>query len=190
MPNVRRTRTSFGITVATALLALIAVAVGPAVSASAASGVRVPLPRQGLLRDPSGQTNGCHVRAPMLTLVPQQGVNTIELPSAPGCPASADIHWMSGSVTVFQILPDGQWRLALPNSLNWISSSYNTPITGDQGNPGEAYVACSSMGLSGVVTIVNRVTVRARGQVAYHSPDPHPTMYVGQADRKQTLDCG
>jgi hypothetical protein len=187
---MRQTRIGLRITIATALLALTAVAVGPALSASAASGARVPLPRQGLLRDPSGQTDGCHLRAPALSIFPQGGVNTIDFPSAAGCPASADIHWMSGSITVWQVLPGGQWRLLLPNSLNWIYSSYNTPILGDQGQPGEAYVACSDLGLSGVVTIVNRVTVRARVQVPYHSPDPHPTMYVGQADRMQTLDCG
>jgi hypothetical protein len=155
----------------------------PVTSTATSRPERVPLPSVARLVNAAGVSDGCHARAPHLAIVPQQGVNTIELPDAEGCPVSADIHWMSGAITLWQVMSDGTWRVVLPHSLSWIESATIAPITGGKGSGGAAFISCPDFGLSGPVTLVNRITIRAR--TALHDP----TLYTAQVDREQTVTC-
>jgi hypothetical protein len=155
----------------------------PIASRAALTPEKGPLPSAAPLVDANGIPDGCNTRAPLLRIVPQQGVNTIGVPDAEGCPASADIHWMSRASRMWQVMPDRTWREVFPRSVDWIEGSLNSPITGG-GTGGETFISCPQFGLSGRVTLVSRITISAR--TAAHAP----TTYSAQVDREQTVNCG
>lgn len=133
--------------------------------------------------DAAGNTNGCTVSIPELVVEPFDGKPAIVFKRQVECPASANVHRVAESGSLYEVMADDSLReIAGPGAMG-SSANSGEPITGPTWAANVLF--CSDPAVKGTHTYL--VKGRVNTKQTPNTSDPNP--FVGRVGRIQTVTC-
>lgn len=133
--------------------------------------------------DAAGNTNGCTISIPELEVADFDGDLGILVKRQTVCPASANVHRVAESGSLYEVMADGSLReIAAPGQMG-SSASAPEPITGPTWAAN--FIPCSAKEYRGTHTYL--VKGRVNTKVTTNTHDSNP--FVGRVGRIQTVTC-